>query len=152
MEMVPVSLEIPFGFNRCESSKHGQEVLASTIENVRQIGRSKLRITQKMHALKTFVFPRIDYRMMCADLSGTHLERWNARIRAMVSRWLGVCNIPVEPFQISWRDRGFSFPSLRVRQNTLVIRTLLSMMTSPDETTRKRVKQFDFEQASNCDI
>jgi hypothetical protein len=69
---------VSIGFNRYENSKHGQEVLASMLEDARQIGRSKLRITQKMHSLKRFVFPGIDYRMMCADLSRTHLERWDA--------------------------------------------------------------------------
>jgi hypothetical protein len=52
----------------------------------------------------------------------------------------------------AWRDGGFSFPSLRDRQNTLVIRTLLSMMTSPDEVTRKLMKQLKVEQARNMDI
>jgi hypothetical protein len=68
MEMVSIYLGMPIGFNRYEKTKHGQEVLANMLEDARIIGRSKLRITQKMHALKMFVFPRIDYRMMCPDL------------------------------------------------------------------------------------
>jgi hypothetical protein len=70
-----VYLGMPIGFSRYEKSKHTQEVFASMFKDARQIGRSKLRITQKMHALKMFVFPRIDYRMMCADLSRIHLGR-----------------------------------------------------------------------------
>jgi hypothetical protein len=49
-------------------------------------------------------------------------------------------------------NRGFSFPSLRDRQNTLVIRTLLAMMASLDEVTRKLMKKFEIEQAQNCGI
>jgi hypothetical protein len=127
-------------------------VLASILEDARQIGRSKLRIIQKMHALKMFVSPRVDCRMMCADLSRAHLERWDAQIRGMVGDWFGIHGIPVELFEMSWQDGGFSFPSIRDRQNTLVFRTLLLMLTSPDETTRKLVKQFEIEQARNCDI
>jgi hypothetical protein len=152
MEMVSIYLGIPIGFNRYENTKHGQEVLRSMLEDARQIGRSKLRITQKMHALKMFVFPRIDYRMMCADLARTHLEKWDSSIRGMVGEWFGIHRIPKELFQMSWRDGGFSFPSLPDRQSTLVIRTLLSMMTSPDEVTRKLMRQFEFEQAQNCGI
>jgi hypothetical protein len=122
------------------------------LEDARQIGRSKLRMTQKMHALKMFVFPRIDYRIMCVDLSKTHLEKWDSQIRGMVGDWFGIHGIPVELFQMSWRDGGFSFPSLRDRQNTLVIRTLLSMMTSPDDATRKLTKQFEVGQARNMGI
>jgi hypothetical protein len=152
MEMVSFYLEMPIGFNLYQNSKHGQEVFVSMLEDARQIGRSKLRITQKIHALKMFVFPRIDYRMMCADLSRTHFERCDAQIRGMVGRRFGIHGIPVELFQMSWRDDGFSFPSLRDRQNTLVIRTLLSMMTSPDEVTRKLMKQLEIQQARNIDI
>jgi hypothetical protein len=71
MEMASIYLRMPIEFNRCENSKHRQEVLSSMLEHARQIGRSKLHITQKTHALKMFVFPRIDYRMTCDDLSRT---------------------------------------------------------------------------------
>jgi hypothetical protein len=140
MEMVSIYLGMPIGFNRYENSKHGQNVLASMLEDARIIGQSKLRITQKMLALKMFVFPRIDYRMMCADLSRSHLEKWDTNIRGMVGEWFGIHGIPKELFQMSWRDGGFSFPSLRDRQNTLVIRTILAMMSSPDEITRKLMR------------
>jgi hypothetical protein len=143
---------MPIGFNRYENSKHSQEALASMLEDSRQIGRSKLRIAQKMHALKIFVFPRIDCRMMCADLSWNRLERWDAQIRGMFGDWFGIHGIPVESFQVSWLDGGFSFQSLRDRQNTLLIRTFFSMLTFPDEITRKLVKQFEIKQARNCDI
>jgi hypothetical protein len=89
---------------------------------------------------------------MCAGLSRTHSERWDAQIRGMVGSWFGIHGIPVELFQMSWRDGGFSFSSLRDRQNTLEIRTLLLMMTSPDEDTQKLMKRFEIEQARNSDI
>jgi hypothetical protein len=84
MEMVSIYLGMPIGFNRYENSKHGQKVLANMLEDARIIGRSKLRITQKMHALKMFVFPRIDCRMMCADLARSNLDRWDTNIRGIV--------------------------------------------------------------------
>jgi hypothetical protein len=150
MEIVSIYLWMPIGFNKYENTKHWQEVLASMMEDVRNIGRSRLKLVQKMHALKTFVFPRIDYRMMCADLTKTHLDSWDAQFRGIVSEWFKVKHIPVEIFQMSWRDGGFSFPSLRERQNTLVMRTVLDMITSPDEVTRKLVRQFEIAQARNC--
>jgi hypothetical protein len=105
-----------------------------------------------MHALKMFVFPRIDHWMMCADLSRSHWERWNAKIRGMLGKWLGIHGMPVKLFQMPWTDDGFSFPSIRDRQNTLLIRALRSMLTSPDDVTRKLMKQFGIEEASNLCI
>jgi hypothetical protein len=55
-------------------------------------------------------------------------------------------------FQISWHCGGFSFPSLRERQNMFVIRTVLDMMISQDEIPRKLIKQFEKEQAENLHI
>jgi hypothetical protein len=112
MEIVSIYLGIPIGFNKFENTKHGQEVLASMMEDVRNIGRSRFKLVQKMEALKTFVFPRIDYRMMCADLTKTHLDHWDSQLRGIVSNWFGIKNIPTELFQMSWRNGGFSFPSL----------------------------------------
>jgi hypothetical protein len=85
MEIVWIYLGMPIGFNKFESSKHGQEVLASVMEDVRNIGRLRLKLVQNVHALKTFVFPRIDYRMMCADLTKAHLDRWDSQLRGVVS-------------------------------------------------------------------
>jgi hypothetical protein len=47
-------------------------------ENIDQIGRSRLNITQKMHAIKTFELPRIDFRMMCGDLTQSDLRRFDS--------------------------------------------------------------------------
>jgi hypothetical protein len=152
MEIVAIYLGMRIGFNNYENTKHGQAVLASMMEDANNIGKSKLRIVQKMHALKTFVFPRIDSRMICADLTRTHLDHWDSQIRALVGEWSGIRNIQVEHFRMSWRDGGFLFHSLRDRQNTLVIRTALEMLTSPDEITRNLMKQFETEQAANCGI
>jgi hypothetical protein len=90
--------------------------------------------------------------MMRADLTRTHLDTWDSQLRGIVSEWFKVKNIPVEIFEMSWRDGGFSFPSLRERQNTLVMRTILDMITSPDDITRKLMRQSEIEQARNCGI
>jgi hypothetical protein len=62
------------GFNRNSNTKHGQEVLASMTEDALIIETPQLCITQKMHALKMFVFPRTAYRTRCADLSHSPFE------------------------------------------------------------------------------
>jgi hypothetical protein len=90
--------------------------------------------------------------MMCEGLNRSHLERLDAKIPGMVGEWFAIRGIHVELFQMSWRDGGISFPFFRDRQNTLVIRTLLSMLTSFDEVTREPMKQFEKEQAYNLDI
>jgi hypothetical protein len=48
-----------------------------------------------------FVLPRIAYRMMCTDLSRSHWELWDAKIRGMLDEWFVIYGIPVELFQMS---------------------------------------------------
>jgi hypothetical protein len=95
---------------------------------------------------------QISHRMTCADLAKTHLDTWDSQLLGIVSEWFRIKNTPVEIFQMSWRDGSFLFPSLRERWDTLAMKTILDMLTSPDEITRKLMRQFEIEQAQNCGI
>jgi hypothetical protein len=48
---------------------------------------------------------------------------------------------------MSWRDGGFTLPSLRERQNTTIIRTICDITTSNDPQIRKMMAVFEEEQA-----
>jgi hypothetical protein len=56
METVSIYLVMPIGLNRSENSRHGQEALSPILEDSHHIARLKPHITQKMHALKMFLF------------------------------------------------------------------------------------------------
>jgi hypothetical protein len=49
---------------------------------------------------------------------------------------------------MSWRDGGFTIPSLEERQHTMVIRTILDMMSTSDKTLLKIMRQFEKEEAA----
>jgi hypothetical protein len=48
---------------------------------------------------------------------------------------------------MSWRDGGFTLPSLQERQNTMVIRTICDIMTSKDPQIALMMSVFEEEQA-----
>jgi hypothetical protein len=48
---------------------------------------------------------------------------------------------------MSWRDGGFTLPSLEERQYTMIIRTLLDVMGTTDQDLLKIMKQFEKEEA-----
>jgi hypothetical protein len=48
---------------------------------------------------------------------------------------------------MSWRDGGFTLPSLRERQNTMIIRTICDITTSKDKQIREVIEYFESEQA-----
>jgi hypothetical protein len=70
-------------------------------ENIKQIGASRLNITQKLHAIKTFELPRIDFRMMCGDITQSDLRGFDSWLRGQIASWLGTRNIVIEAFLMS---------------------------------------------------
>jgi hypothetical protein len=123
-------------------------------ENIEQIGRSRLNLTYRLHAIKTFELPRIDFRMMCGDITQSDLRGFDRWLRGTFSRWLRTPGIIVETFLMSWRDGGFTIPSLEERQYTMLVRTILDMMSTSDIQLLKIMRQFEKEEAEayNCRV
>jgi hypothetical protein len=48
-------------FNKEDEAKHGKHVIDSMKENILAIGRSRLNLTLKFHAIKTFELPRTSW-------------------------------------------------------------------------------------------
>jgi hypothetical protein len=107
-----------------------------------------------MHAIKTFELPRIDFRMMCGDITQSDLRGFDRWLRGKISSWLRTPGIIVETFLMSWRDGGFTIPSLEERQYTMLIRTMLDMMSTVDIQLLKIMRQFEKEEAEayNCRV
>jgi hypothetical protein len=133
--------------NREDEAKHGKHIIYSMKENIGQIGRSHLNITQKLHAIKTFELPRIDFRMMCGDIYQSDLRDFDRWLRGQIMGWPNLHGMVTEIFQMSWRDGGFTLPSLEERQHTMVIRTILDMMSTTDRSLLAIMRQFEEEEA-----
>jgi hypothetical protein len=107
-ETASLYLGTTIAFNKEDEAKHGKRIIESMEENILAIGRSRLNITQKLHALKTFELPRIDFRMMCGDLYQADLREFNSWIRGQIMGRLKIPGIATEVFLMSWRDGGFT--------------------------------------------
>jgi hypothetical protein len=78
-ELIPIQeasiyLGLPIGADKEECSMHGKGVIASMKDHIVKLGKSNLNIAQKMEGVKFMELPRIDYRMMRADLKKSDLE------------------------------------------------------------------------------
>jgi hypothetical protein len=152
LEEIPVQeasvyLGLPIGFNKENCSIHGSEVLESMTVNITKLGKSNLNITQKLEGIKSMELARIDYRMMCADITEADLDKFDRWLRGTVQSWLKMNGIPMGLPGMPWRDRGLTLPSLRERQDTMIIRTICDIMTSKDPEIGKIMDDFEQEQA-----
>jgi hypothetical protein len=142
-----IYLGLPIGADKEECAMHGKRVLASMKDHIIKLGKSNLNIAQKLEGIKMMELPRIDYRMMCADLTKPDLKKFDSWLRGQIQGWLKLRGIPQGMAGMSWRDGGFTLPSLEDRQNTMVIRTICDIMTSKDPQIIQMMAIFEEEQA-----
>jgi hypothetical protein len=154
METSSLYLGTTIAFNKEDGAKHGKHIITSMKENILAIGKSRLNLTQKLRAIKTFELPRIDFRMMCGDLYQSDLREFDSWLRGQVMGWLKIPGIATEVFLMSWRDGGFTLPSLEERQYTMIIRTLLDVMSTMDQELLKIMRMFEKEEAQRygCEV
>jgi hypothetical protein len=85
METSSLYLGTTIAFNKEDEAKHGKHIITSMKDNILAIGRSRLNLTQKLHAIKTFELPRIDFRMMCGDIYQSDLREFDSWLRGQSS-------------------------------------------------------------------
>jgi hypothetical protein len=113
LDQIPIQeasiyLGLPIGFNKEECSLHGALVLTSMKESIQKLDKSKLNIAQKLEGVRFMELPRIDYRMMCADLRKSDLDKFDCWLRDQTQSWLHLKGIPHGLAGLSWRDGGFT--------------------------------------------
>jgi hypothetical protein len=148
MEDIPIQeasiyLGLPIGADKEEFSQHGKRVIVSMKDHIIKLGKSNLNIAQKLEGVSFMELPRIDYRMMCADLKASDLESFDRWLRGQVQSWLHMRGVPRGLPGMSWRDGGFTLPSLQERQNTMIIRTICDIMTSKDPQIIAMMRVFE---------
>ena len=96
-----------------------------------RIFESDLCIVQKLHAIKTFVFPTIDFILENGQLKikdVTELDHFIAKHINILFQG----NIPTAVKHASWKDGGLSIPSLRDKMETARIKSFIRMITNKD--------------------
>jgi hypothetical protein len=103
---------------------------------------SPLLTVQRINAITTFVLPMLDLMLLNGDASIKQLRDIDQKIRGAVDRTLKVRGLLVECHHASWRDGGFSYPSLLDRREVLLVRSLTQMMLPKDEKVREAMRWF----------
>jgi hypothetical protein len=100
-----------------------------------------LQTVQKIDAIKTLVFPSLDFVLLNGDIGRKELKKMDSKIRGTVDEIMKIRGLPVECHHASWRDGGLSYPSLADRQEVLMVRSFTHMMLSKDECIRRAMRQ-----------
>jgi hypothetical protein len=113
-------------------SKSAENRIEMFRTKIKLLFASKLSAAQKIHALKTYLLPTLEYALITGALSTKSLKRVDTQIRSMIGKELKMTGIPKAFFYIATENGGLGLISLEDRQRLLQIATLTSLKTSKD--------------------
>ena len=128
-------LGAPIAAHRNERMSKVKLSLVQFAELLKKITLSKLCITQKVHAIKTFLLPKLDYEMVTNQIKIHTLQMMDRAIRAALNREIGA-KLPKAAYHASWKDGGLGIPSIEDRQKVSVVRAFLCMLTSQHQKVK----------------
>ena len=123
---------------RFKNNEAAVETFTATLEKIR---KSPLTITQKIHAIRMFLMPTLDYVLLNGEMRKTTATRLDKRVRATIGSLLEARGIPKAQIHASWKDGGMSIPSIEDRQKVLTIRSFLQMVNSKDNNVKLMMRQ-----------
>ena len=120
------------------------KTVTTKIEQVKaqiiQIIQSNLLITQKIHALKTFVLPKLDYSFICNQPPIKELQKLDSFIRQSFNNIFKV-KIPLQCYHANWKDGGLSIPNLELKNYSTIVKSFLKILLLPkNDKLRKLIK------------
>lgn len=128
-------LGAPIAAHRNERMDKVKVTLVHFTTLLQKIMHSKLCITQKVHAIKTFLLPKLDYEMVTNQIRVHTLQMMDRAIRTAINTDLGA-KLPKAVYHASWKDGGLGIPSVEDRQKVSVVRAFLCMITSQHQKIR----------------
>lgn len=128
-------LGVAIGARKSARQSISRMIKEEFIMKLNKIMSSCLSITQKIHAIKTFLIPTLDFHMLNGQLKMKDIDSIDKCIRGKIDDIVGA-RLPIEVFHASWRDGGLSIPSIRDKYDVLLIKSSLHMMLSRDTRSR----------------
>ena len=113
-----------------------KQKIAEVKEKVTLVFNSPLTLSQKVHAIRTYVLPQLDYAMMNSSLPVEELAKLDSHIRHKIMKEVNTARIPKEYAHISSKFGGIGIPSMEMKSNKMKILSFVSQFLSNDEFVR----------------
>ena len=122
--------------------EHGADDVTNEVTNlIHKIDLSPLSLTQKVHALKTFALPKLDFVLTEGKVQLGKMKELDTMIRKVIRNHLN-SNIPSEVFYTHWKDGGFGITPLHERARILRIKSFFALYNSLNAKTRCIMREF----------
>ena len=122
--------------------EHGTDETINEVEKLLDnIKESPLTLAQKIHAIKTFAIPKLDYILTEGKAQLKKMKALDRKIRTVIHKHIHT-TVPKALYYTHWRDGGFSIQSLYERARMLRIKAFAAMYNSPNEKTKNLMREF----------
>lgn len=128
-------LGTPIGSRKTARIEGSEAQLEKMLRLVTRLGRSGLKFSQKLHALRSFAIPMMDFLLTNGQIRSTSLERADQKIRTILNEHCKGVHLPIELFYTDWKDGGLGLASLHERQHILKLSLLATLQCSSDRDT-----------------
>jgi hypothetical protein len=127
-------LGVPLGIMKLIRMKFNEHKVGSIMKILHRLKESGLKITQIIHAIKTFVLPRMDYIMMNSIVKLTSLEKIDRFIRKIINEKVGGPCLSTDLFYSSWKNGGFGLKLLTERYAACNLNNIAHFFLRGDDT------------------
>jgi hypothetical protein len=128
-------LGAPFAAKANAKRRLAEEKISKIEKIISRLSTSGLNVNQILHAIKTFVVPKLDYVFLTGLARKKSLRKLDLKIRKLVNSAVEGHALPVDIFYTNWRDGGLSLTNFVERANILTLSALSHMLGSNDKRT-----------------
>ena len=129
-------LGAPISGNKASKISLSKEKVKVTKNKIKLVFNSPLTLSQKIHAIKTFVLPYLDYTLTNSIFAARDLAEIDSLIRGKIARDANTSRIPKEYAHISGKFGGLGIPSLKNKADKLKISNFIGQLISKEEHIR----------------
>ena len=107
---------------------------------------SQLSLSQKVHAVKSFILPTLDYILTNSSCKVSSLARLDSFIRGMIMKGAETQRIPKEFAHIPSRNGGLGIPNLQMKGDMMKIENYISGLLSTNKKISDMTALFTLEE------
>ena len=126
-------LGAPISGNKASKISFSKNKIHMVKDKIKMIFKSPLTLSQKIHAVRTYALPQIDYLLSNAVTACKDMQEIDSLIRGKIMESSKCSRIPKEYSHISAKSGGLGIPSMEDRSNKLKILSFLSPLLSKNK-------------------
>ena len=131
-------LGAPIAARKVVKLKFASKLIANFKTKIKKITDSSLLIVQKLHAIKTFIMPTLDFAMLNGQLKCKDLDDLDHFVGNEINKLIGG-SLPNSIKHSSWRDGGLSIPCLKEKAEIAKLKSLIWLITNKDADIRNLI-------------